>query len=111
MTTTVCRSPPSCWLLGTRNGDRPSGDPARSRRECLRIAKGPWPRPITPDSLGSALTHANITTDYSESLLEFITPATDSIESLIEQLGDIHRHTIHHLGESGSGPLHALLRR
>lgn len=56
-----------------------------------------------PRGLGSALTHANITTDYSESLLEFITPATDSIESLIEQLGDIHRHAIHHLGMSGSG--------
>jgi glutamate--cysteine ligase len=52
----------------------------------------------------AALTHANITTDYSESLLEFITPATDSIESLIEQLGDIHRHTIHHLGEERIWP-------
>ena len=41
----------------------------------------------------------------------FITPATDSIESLIEQLGDIHRHTIHHLGEADLAPLHALLRR
>ena len=40
-----------------------------------------------------------------ESLLEFITPATDSIESLIEQLGDIHRHTIHHLGEERIWPL------
>ena len=38
------------------------------------------------------------------SLLEFITPATDSIESLIEQLGDIHRHTIHHLGEERIWP-------
>ena len=59
----------------------------------------------SPRSLGSALTHANITTDYSESLLEFITPATDSIDSLMEQLGDIHRHTIHHLGDERIWPL------
>ncbi|MBP8270044.1 MAG: glutamate--cysteine ligase, partial [Aeromonas sp.] len=53
-------------------------------RECLRITpEGTLAQTDHPRSLGSALTHANITTDYSESLLEFITPATDSIESLI----------------------------
>ncbi len=30
-----------------------------------------------PTKLGSALTHSHITTDYSEALLEFITPALD----------------------------------
>ena len=75
-------------------------------RECLRITpEGTLAQTDHPRSLGSALTHANITTDYSESLLEFITPATDSIESLIEQLGDIHRHAIHHLGDERIWPL------
>ncbi|MFM4963268.1 glutamate--cysteine ligase [Aeromonas bivalvium] len=75
-------------------------------RETLRItpdgglAQGDHPR-----SLGSALTHANITTDYSESLLEFITPATDSIESLMEQLGDIHHHVSQHIGDERLWPL------
>ncbi len=75
-------------------------------RECLRITpEGTLAQTEHPRSLGSALTHANITTDYSESLLEFITPATDSIDSLMEQLGDIHRHTIHHLGDERIWPL------
>ncbi|WP_234418455.1 glutamate--cysteine ligase [Dongshaea marina] len=43
-----------------------------------------------PATLGSALTHANITTDYSESLLEFITPVSDCTEILLNQLSDIH---------------------
>ena len=34
-----------------------------------------------PSTLGSALTHPAITTDYSEALLEFITPAESSIEA------------------------------
>ncbi len=41
--------------------------------------------------LGSALTHPMITTDYSEALLEFITPVSDQIETALEQLDSIHR--------------------
>lgn len=43
--------------------------------------------------LGSALTHPNITTDYSESLLEFITQPTEDTEALITQLDDVQRYT------------------
>ena len=42
-------------------------------------------------ALGSALTHPYITTDYSEALLEFITPALESTEQTLEKLGEIHR--------------------
>ncbi|MGL5154498.1 MAG: glutamate--cysteine ligase, partial [Aeromonas veronii] len=75
-------------------------------RECLRITPdGRLAQSDHPRALGSALTHPNITTDYSESLLEFITPATDSIDSLMEQLGDIHHHVIQHLGDERIWPL------
>ena len=40
--------------------------------------------------LGSALTHPMITTDYSEALLEFITPVSDQIETALEQLDTRH---------------------
>ena len=41
--------------------------------------------------LGSALTHPNITTDYAETLLEFITPVSQSPEQSIAQLQDIQK--------------------
>ena len=43
-------------------------------RECLRVDRdGQLALTPHPQALGSALTHSQITTDYSESLLEFIT--------------------------------------
>ena len=46
-----------------------------------------------PTSLGSALTHPSITTDYSEALLEFITPVSTDIEIGLAQLEYIQRYT------------------
>lgn len=45
-------------------------------------------------ALGSALTHEYITTDYSESLLEFITPVSPSIDETLNQLKDIQKFTL-----------------
>lgn len=42
--------------------------------------------------LGSALTHSSITTDYSEALLEFITPVSTKIDGVLNELDDIHRY-------------------
>ena len=43
-------------------------------RECLRVTdEGRLAQTPHPEALGSALTNEQITTDYSESLLEFIT--------------------------------------
>lgn len=42
-------------------------------------------------SLGSPLTHPSITTDFSESLMELITPVSDSIETSLAVLDDVHR--------------------
>lgn len=46
------------------------------------------PHPVT---LGSALTHPTITTDYSEALLELITAPHRSIKNVLRQLDDLHR--------------------
>jgi glutamate--cysteine ligase len=45
-------------------------------------------------NLGSALTHPYITTDYSETLLEFITPVSFEAETTIAQLQDIQKYTL-----------------
>lgn len=44
-----------------------------------------------PIALGSALTHESITTDYSEALLEFVTPAQPDLRDVLDRLADIHR--------------------
>ena len=45
-------------------------------------------------ALGSALTHPQITTDYAENLLEFITPVSHSPEQVIAQLQDIQKFSL-----------------
>jgi glutamate--cysteine ligase len=52
-----------------------------------------------PEALGSALMHSSITTDYSEALLEFITPVCSQINSSIEHLNDLHSYTVKHIGD------------
>lgn len=46
-----------------------------------------------PQSLGSALTNRYITTDFSESLLEFVTPAFASTWEAMQCICDIHQFT------------------
>lgn len=52
-----------------------------------------------PKALGSALTHPRITTDYSESLLELITPVCDNTHDMLTSLRDIHRFVQMNLGD------------
>lgn len=60
-------------------------------RETLRIKKnGDFSNTPHPYKIGSALTHQWITTDFSENLLEFITPTTKNIDYLLTFLKDIH---------------------
>ncbi len=61
-------------------------------RECLRIDQdGQLALTPHPQGLGSALTHAQITTDYSESLLEFITGTATDPAATLDELERIHR--------------------
>ncbi|MFW2403858.1 MAG: glutamate--cysteine ligase [Gammaproteobacteria bacterium] len=52
-----------------------------------------------PIGLGSALTNRFITTDYSEALLEFVTPPVGSVWEAIQYLCDIHQFVYGHLDE------------
>jgi glutamate--cysteine ligase len=64
-------------------------------REALRILpEGRLSEQPHPYRIGSALTHPQITTDYAESLLEFITPVSHSPEETIAQLEDIQKFTL-----------------
>ena len=61
-------------------------------RETLRVTDtGQLARTPHPVLLGAALTNEQITTDYSESLLEFITPAEHDIATALQRLDEIHR--------------------
>jgi glutamate--cysteine ligase len=52
-----------------------------------------------PAGLGSALTHPNITTDFSESQLELITGAHSSVEALLQELTELHQFVYRHIGD------------
>ncbi|QCI25606.1 glutamate--cysteine ligase [Buchnera aphidicola (Sitobion avenae)] len=63
-------------------------------RETLRIQKnGDFSKTTHPYSIGSSLTHKWITTDFSENLLEFVTPTSDNIDYLLSFLKDLHCFT------------------
>lgn len=59
-----------------------------------RIAQTPHPA-----ALGAALTHEHITTDYSEALIELVTPTFRSNWELLQYLCDLHQFTYRHLGD------------
>lgn len=74
-------------------------------RETLRVQpNGTLAKTPHSVALGSALTHPWITTDFSESLLEFITPVSDKVETTLAQLRDIHHYTVGQLGHEQLWP-------
>ena len=69
-------------------------------KESLRISpKGRLSQTDHPKGLGSKLTNPSITTDYSEALLEFITPAFDTADATLNHLDDVHRFTYSQLDD------------
>lgn len=61
-------------------------------KESLRVAPdGNLSARAHPRSLGSALTHPNITTDFSESQLELITGVHKSIDGCVDELTRVHQ--------------------
>ncbi len=68
-------------------------------RECLRVdsRNGQLAQTPHPVTLGSKLTHPCITTDYSEALLEFITPPTADLDLPLQQLRELHAFTAQQL--------------
>ncbi|EOU9531576.1 glutamate--cysteine ligase [Cronobacter dublinensis] len=75
-------------------------------RETLRVTpQGELATTGHPESLGAALTHKWITTDFAEALLEFITPVDGDIDHMLTVMRDIHRHTARALGDERMWPL------
>ncbi|PCJ29042.1 MAG: glutamate--cysteine ligase, partial [Moraxellaceae bacterium] len=67
-------------------------------KESLRVEpNGLLAQTPHPTALGSALTHPTITTDYSEALLEFITPTFTDVDAMLEHLEKTHRYTYQQL--------------
>lgn len=88
------------WLQDANFRQTLTGITRGLEKECLRItSKGELAQTPHPKSLGSALTHPSITTDYSEALLEFITEPHQSIPDLLTQLHDIHHYTYHNIND------------
>ncbi|MDR5829873.1 glutamate--cysteine ligase [Caballeronia sp. LP006] len=69
-------------------------------KESLRVTpEGKLATTPHPRSFGSALTHPLITTDYSEALVELITPAETDITLTLDRLDLLHRFAYAHLGD------------
>jgi len=69
-------------------------------RESLRIsAGGGLASTLHPHGLGSALTNRFITTDYSEALLEFVTPPQRSTWEVMQFLADLHQFAYEQLDD------------
>ena len=69
-------------------------------KECLRITPdGLVARTPHPAVLGSTLTNRYITTDYSEALLEFVTPPESTAWASMQFLCDIHQFTYAGIGD------------
>jgi glutamate--cysteine ligase len=67
-------------------------------KETLRVtASGLVATTPHPIALGSALTHPLITTDFSEALLELVTPALGSAQEVLALLDDLHRFVYRHI--------------
>ena len=52
-----------------------------------------------PRALGSALTNEHITTDYSEALLELVTPTFNETWGLLQYLCDLHQFAYRNLAD------------
>lgn len=90
MTARTAHLPPE-RLRGIRRG---------IEKESLRAtADGSLALTPHPQALGSALTHPNITTDYSEAQLELITGVHATPETCLQELMQIHQFTYRALGD------------
>jgi glutamate--cysteine ligase len=69
-------------------------------RETLRVRPdGSVAQTPHPPGLGAALTHRSITTDFSEALLEFVTPPFSDVSETLAFLEHIHRFVHARVGD------------
>ncbi len=90
-------------LAALINGGQPEilqGGRKGVEKESLRVEpSGALAHTPHPRLLGSALTNEHITTDYSESLIELVTPAFTTSWELLQYLLDLHQFVYRHLGD------------
>ena len=69
-------------------------------KESLRVSPaGRISQAMHPRALGSALTAEHVTTDYSEALIELVTPTFRTSWELLQYLCDLHQFVYRHLGD------------
>jgi len=86
--------------LASAGGDAVHGGLRGVEKEALRVARdGSLSTRSHPESLGSALTNRYITTDFSEALLEFVTPTFETTWEALQCVCDIHQFTYGKLGD------------
>ena len=86
------------WLADGSNAKLIRGGLKGIEREALRVAAdGSLSQSSHPEGLGSALTNRFITTDYSEALMEFVTPAYPSTWEVQQFLCDVHQFVHAHI--------------
>ena len=80
--------------VAAENGDALCGGLKGIEKESLRVdVNGMLSMRPHPTTLGSALTNRFITTDFSEALLEFVTPAYATTWEALQTVCDIHQFT------------------
>ncbi len=84
--------------LASSNGGVLAGGRKGIEKEALRLdTDGYLAQTPHPLALGSAMANRYITTDFSEALLEFVTPAFESTWETLRLLCDIHQFTYEQL--------------
>jgi len=87
-------------LVNAREREVLSGGLKGIEREALRVTPaGRISQAPHPPALGSALTHPYITTDYSEALVELVTPPFTAAWELQQYLCDIHQFVYRQIGD------------
>jgi len=87
-------------LINSGQKDVIQGGRKGVERESLRVnPDGSISQRRHPEALGSALTNEHITTDYSEALIELVTPPFRHSWELLQYLCDIHQFVYRHLGD------------
>lgn len=72
-------------------------------KEGLRVSsRGGISQAPHPKALGCALTHPNITTDFSESLIELVTPPVRSVDEMLAFLSKTQQYLYYHLPKDQS---------
>lgn len=99
-TLNIQHSPKLSYLLKHNKHHLLVGGLKGIEKESLRISKDGLISQLShPHALGAPLTHPNITTDYSEALLEFITPPFAEISETLGFMHNVHQYVYDHLDD------------